>query len=89
MNLRKVQGSANSDTNLRTEKMKQITRSPHLDLKAGNPNKDIYRKIMRGKIAMTSYQVSAHHTSFGFNLEYSLIFKLGKEIVADWTKHSM
>ena len=35
-----------------------------LDLKAGNPNKDIYRKIMRGRIAMTLDQVTAHHTFF-------------------------
>ena len=28
-----------------------------------------------------------HQTFFGFNLEFGLIFKLGKEIVTDWMKH--
>ena len=37
---------------------------------------------------MTSWQVSAHHNFFGFNLEYGLIFKLGKEVVADWMRYS-
>ena len=77
-----------SVTNLRKVKVKQITRSPHLDIKAENPKKDIYRKIMWSRITMTSWQVSAHNNFFGFNLQYSLIFKLRKEVVANWTRHS-
>ena len=56
-----------------------------VDLKAGNPNKDICRKIMQGMITMTSGQVPAHHAFYGFNLKYGLTFKLGKE-VTNWTE---
>ena len=42
---------------------------------------------MRGRIAMMSCQVSVHHGVLGFNLEYELIFKLGKQVVTDWMEH--